>query len=30
MIPKTIKIKDKLDTFTDRWSPKIIAEMSVN
>ena len=28
MIPKMINFKDKLDKFTDHWSPKIIAEMN--
>ena len=28
MIPKTINFKEKLDKFTDHWSPKIIAEMN--
>ena len=28
MIPKTINLKEKLEKFTDRWSPKIIAAMN--
>ena len=28
MIPKTINFEEKLDKFTDHWSPKIIAEMN--
>ncbi len=27
MIPTPINLSDKLNLFTDRWSPKIIAEM---
>jgi len=28
MIPKTINFKDKLNKFSDHWSPKIVAEMN--
>lgn len=28
MIPKAINFDHKLDTFTEQWSPKIIAEMN--
>ena len=28
MIPKTINFKEKLEKFTEQWSPKIIAEMN--
>lgn len=27
MIPTTINLSEKLNLFTDRWSPKIVAEM---